>query len=286
MIIMKRRTSLYKLTLSVVMACFLGFAASCSNDDYLPIDSEDQNLLSDSFIGIENIEVGPKSAFETKQFKEAADRFSKRLMFKKDNTISLMDGTTADNLNISESLFELFNGVVRYWNEHPVNFIGRNNQLLISTDTRGGNILCDVAASEIYSITAVFGWKLTAKLFRMWYFDNRSSEYTLTDQEWTPVAGYSNSVIGQNYQNNPFMIDETTYYQNGVSFYNSSSYDLKFALGNCTVYFDGNGNAVGLSDFYDFNAGDRGTINETLMAIIRWIGDDGGYPISFGVVKP
>lgn len=283
--LMKQRNFMHSLTLSVVLAGVF-FTTSCSNDDYLSVDSETEELTFDTYIGLDDVKAGPYTAYEMDLFREAAGRYSSRLEFEQDNTVSLMEGTTAGYLNISENLFELFNGVIGYWNEHPATFIDRRNSLVgFSTATRGGNILCDIAASEIYSITAIMGWKLTAKLFRLWYFDNRSSEYTLTDREWQPVASSANSIVGQNYRNNPFMVSESTYYQNSVSFYGASS-DLKFALGSCTINFDADGYAVGLSDFYDFDAGNRGTVNETLMSIIRWIGDDGGFAVKYGIVKP
>ncbi len=284
---MRRESLLRKMALPVVMAGAFMFATSCSNEDYLPIETDnDVEMPEESFIGLDNIEMGPSSTLDVQQFKEAADRFSTKMVLNADNTISLVDGTTADDLKISEPLFRFFNDVIKYWNEHPTKLMGKGNATKgIMTATRGGNILCDVAASEIYSVTYFLGWRFTAKLFQMWYFDNRNSDYVLTDREWAPVARYSKSIVGQNYQNSPFQISDNTYYQNGVSFY-QASYDLMFALGSSTVNFDESGNPVGLSDFYDFNAGGRDYLYETLVTIIRWIGDDGGFAVKYGIVKP
>ncbi len=225
------------------------------------------------------------TAFDVRQFKEAADRFSTKMVFREDNTIFLMEGATADDLKISEPLFAFFNDIVKYWNEHPAKFMGKGNKTKgLMTSTRGGNILCDIAASEIYSITYILGWRFSAKLFQMWYFDNRTNDYFLTDREWSPVAKYSKNIVGQNFRNDSFTFENSTYYQNGVSFYQAPN-DLKLALGSSTVVFDESGNAVGLSDFYDFNAGNRDYLYEALVTFIRWIGDDGGYAVKYGIVK-
>ncbi len=289
---MKKETLLHNLVLSFIMIVVLTFSSSCSNDDFFSMDYDNPNQSFATYISLGNIKSGSLTAFQKEQFKEAAHRFSCRLVFEKDNTISLIEGTTAQDLKISNNLFELFNEVIDLWNEKPTTLIIKKANIPMtkggdpeSTTTRGGNVFCDIAANTIYNIIVSNGWTLTAKLFHMWYFDNRCSTYTLTYQEWTPIATYSNNNVGTNYQNNSFTYEGYTYYQKSLSFYNASN-DLRFALGTSTISIDYNGYAVGLSDFYDFNAGDRSFINETLVSIIRNIGDEGGFPIKYGIVKP
>ncbi|HPX99706.1 MAG TPA: hypothetical protein PK938_07590, partial [Bacteroidaceae bacterium] len=144
------------MAVSLVMALFV---TSCSNDDFFSMDYDNPNLSFKSFISVNDIKTGPSTTFEKEQFKEAAYRFSCRLFFEKDNTISLIEGTTADELKISANLFELFNEVIDLWNENPTALIIKKNKAPRtkggdpeSTSTRGGNVFYDLAATSIYNI--------------------------------------------------------------------------------------------------------------------------------------
>lgn len=58
-----------------------------------------------------------KSLVEREQFKEATDRFSSKLSYNEDGTVSLLDNTTPQDLQISPELFEMFNEVIDIHND-------------------------------------------------------------------------------------------------------------------------------------------------------------------------
>ena len=289
---MKKGNKSLKVILSFLLLGVLSITISCSNNDIFSMDYDNLSNYSRSYIELPNINKQPLTVFEKEQFKEAAYRFSCRLMFEKDNSISLMEGTTANELKISAELFKLFNDVIDLWNENPTTLITKKGKISRtkgddpeSTSTRGGNLIYDIVATTIYNRIVSNGWIFTAKLFYMWYFDNNSNTYTLTEEEWLPIATYSKNSVDENFKNNPFTYQGSTYYQNIISFYDASD-DLHFALGSSTITINDDGYAVGLYDYYDFNAGDPPLKDETIVFIIRTIGDKGGFPVKFGIVKP
>ena len=287
---MKRRLNYYlKLVTSLIVAIV---TMSCGNDDYLSMDNLFINNTFQSYIGLNNIKDGPKTKLEIMLFNEAAERFSSKVIIGKDNTARLIEGTNACNLNISPELFILFSEVLNSWNDNPVTLIRTQNKNMPRTksgdpepqETRGGTLIRDIAASQVYFITSSCGWTLTAKLFHMWYFDNRCSDYTLTNDEWTPIESYSNDNIGDDYKHNSFLYGGVRYYSQGISFYSSSN-DLKYAIGDCNVSVDDNGYAVGMKDYYNFDESNRSAINEAIVSVLRWVGDDMGYVIKYGVYR-
>ncbi len=118
----------------------------------------------------------------------------------------------------------------------------------------------------------------------MWYFDNRSSVYTMSKNEWNAAAHYAQQSIGSSFQCNPVYINGQIYYANQVSFYNAS-YDLAQSYGTATVYFNQYGQPVGFKDTYNFNQGNRGFPAEQATGIIRSIGSAGRYDIRYGIYK-
>lgn len=289
---MKTRFVIPNNVLFILLFFFVTFFIGCSNEELFSIGHSNRILNFNSHIELMNIENGLQSAFEKKQFKEAAERFSSRLILNEDNTFALLEGATAAELNISNNLFELFHSVIIYWNTHPASLIIKSDKQLTrtkgnnpeSSSTLGGNLLCDIAASAIYYTIVSNGWDLTANLFHMWYFDNRSSAYSLTEQEWTPISIYSNGCVGADFCNDAFEYDETTYYQNEISFYGSSS-DLRYSLGSSIVSFNSNGQSVGLLDFYNFNSGDLSFVDANLISVIHCVGNNGGFAINYGIVN-
>ncbi len=286
-----KKNYLKRVSILIQLITILGFTTGCSNDDFLFMNYYPDESYFQQYIEINNIESGPKSKFERQQFINAAQRFSDKLTIKNNNTIHLTNKITSEDINISPQLFNIFCEVVDIWNENPSVIMHKPSDMTRSksnnpesTSTRGGNIICDAAATIIYNTTVNNGWTLTAKLFNMWYFENRSSLYTLSTDEWSPIASYSKNAVGNNYKDNAFIYNGQTYYRKELSFYNAGS-DLKFSLGSSNISFNNNGSAVGLSDIYNFNAGDRSFINESITAVIRWIGNEGGFEIGYGIYQ-
>ncbi len=287
---MKKQNCFHKIALSFAIVSVVLFAASCSNDDFFLMDFDDVENPGSPYIDVTDFHDGPKTALEKEQFKEATMRFSSRLIYGKDKTLYLIEGTTAEELNISESLFQLFKESVACWNENPTDIIFKPGKVKRTkgqspeSSTRGGNFICDAAATAIYNYMTSSNWPLASNLFNMWYFDNRSSDYTLSQNEWSAVSSYADSIVGSNYQNNSFSSKHCTYYDNCVSFYGNNA-DLKYSLGSCSIYFNASGAPDGMYDVYDFNKGDRSFVSESLTTIIRWIGDDGGFVVKYGVQR-
>lgn len=287
---MKQINILKKITEMTSYLIIVSICTSCSYDDYMLTDNYLMDNTFQSYIGLTDIKNGPKTKLEIEMFNEAAERFSSRIIIEKDNTVKLIEGTNAYYLNISPELFFLFNEVLNSWNDNPVTLIRTKDKKMIRTkggdpepqETRGGTLIRDMAASEVYFITYACGWTLTAKLFHMWYYDNRCSDYTLTNDEWSPIEFYSNEKIGDDYKHNSFLYGGVRYYSKGISFYDASN-DLKYAIGDGNISVDEDGNAVGMKDYYNFDESNRRAVNEAIVSVLRWVGDDMGYVIKHGV---
>ena len=123
---MKKGICLKRTSLFTVMFCFITFV-NCSNRSSISSINIDNNKTFQTFI-----DVNPNSEIQTdlekELFKEASDRFSSKLIVNEDGTMALIEGTTADNLQISPELFELFNNVIDIYNEKPVPIPYSNQQ--------------------------------------------------------------------------------------------------------------------------------------------------------------
>ena len=78
-----------------------------------------QQTKNDSIITYIDVDVkngDAKSLVEREQFKEATDRFSSKLSYNEDGTVSLSDNTTSQDIQISPELFEMFNEVIDIYN--------------------------------------------------------------------------------------------------------------------------------------------------------------------------
>lgn len=100
--------------------------------------------------------------------------------------------------------------------------------------------------------------------------------------------------MGVNYMEgmNLVNIDGKTYYEKSVSFYNNSVYN--YALGTATVYFDTDGEMVGLYDEYNFDPkawfgeDSRNFSPEMITRIVNEIGEmkeAKSFTISYGIYK-
>ena len=123
---MKKGICLKRTSLFTVMFCFITFV-NCSNRSSISSINIDNNKTFQTFI-----DVNPNSEIQTdlekELFKEASDRFSSKLIVNEDGTMALIEGTTADNLQISPELFELFNNVIDIYNKKPVPIPYSNQQ--------------------------------------------------------------------------------------------------------------------------------------------------------------
>lgn len=123
---MKKGISLKRTFLFTVLFCFITFV-SCSNSSSISSNNIDDNKTFQTFI-----DVNPNSEtltdLEKKLFKEATDRFSSKLIVNEDGTMTLIEGTTASDLQISTELFELFNNVLDIYNKKPTPIPYSNQQ--------------------------------------------------------------------------------------------------------------------------------------------------------------
>ena len=123
---MKKGIILIRATLFTVMCCFITFV-SCSNSSSISSNNIDDNKTFQTFIDV-NPNSETQTDLEKELFKEASDRFSSKLIVNEDGTMVLIDGTTADDLQISPELFELFNNVIDIYNKKPVPIPYSNQQ--------------------------------------------------------------------------------------------------------------------------------------------------------------
>lgn len=123
---MKKGIILIRATLFTVMCCFITFV-SCSNSGSISSNNIDDNKTFQTFIDV-NPNSETQTDLEKELFKEASDRFSSKLIVNEDGIMVLIDGTTADDLQISPELFELFNNVIDIYNKKPVPIPYSNQQ--------------------------------------------------------------------------------------------------------------------------------------------------------------
>ena len=119
------------------------------------------------------------------------------------------------------------------------------------------------------------------------YMSGTGEDYAMRETSWERVSVYAKEKIGTKYnEGSSFTVDDKTYYQCQVSFYDNI--DLGAAFGTSTVYFDSNGNPAGFKDTYNFDSkpwGERTVVGE----LSTRIGDElpgESYDIKYGVQKP
>lgn len=195
-----------------------------------------------------------------------------------------LNHTNADELNMDEDLFNIFNYVVINSKKAPKSS-SYNIIRLKSGSTEGGDDESDrgLIGDLIYNNC---GSETEQECFDNYWSGN--GDMDMSDDTWSGVSSYAESTIGSNYQNGEQVtIDGSTYYKNSVSFYGNSDYDC--AYGTATVYFDSNGNAAGFSDDYDFNSmdwGERSVVAEIGTRTIGALGEAHGaedYSIYYGI---
>lgn len=123
---MKKAIFLKRTSLFTALFCFITFV-SCSDSSSISSNNIDDNKAFQTFI-----DVNPNSEtltdLEKELFKEATDRFSSKMIVNEDGMMTLIEGTTADDLQISPELFELFNNVLDIYNEKPTPIPYSNQQ--------------------------------------------------------------------------------------------------------------------------------------------------------------
>ena len=239
----------------LVMCCtILIFLNSCEKDDFVQYPE---------FLFINDVHKPTFSNEDIRIFKEASQRMSDNIVFEK---TQIRISKTAKELNIDQKLFDKWYYFIKLYNDGkidikkmPTGSLARlySEDKLEGRGTRGGNILCDMAACSVHGALGTLGWRTSQSYFDMWYFDNRSSAYTMSFRQWQAASNYAIQFAGSNYQNNPTYINGELFYANQVSYYNAD-YDLAESYGTATVYFNQYGQPVGFKDTYDFNKGNRG----------------------------
>ena len=123
---MKKAIYLKRTSLFTALFCFITFV-SCSNSSSISSNNIDDNKTFHTFIDV-NPNSETQTDLEKELFKEATDRFSSKMIVNEDGTMTLIEGTTADDLQISPELFELFNNVLDIYNEKPTPIPYSNQQ--------------------------------------------------------------------------------------------------------------------------------------------------------------
>jgi len=119
--------------------------------------------------------------------------------------------------------------------------------------------------------------------FELSCFYNYTSSNGTLNLDADQFSGIADAAAGANYTSSWVNIGGTMYEKRVVSFYNNEEYD--YALGTATVYYDSCGNAVGMKDYYNFNAmsaGERTAIAEAATYVGSQI-PGASYDIYYGI---
>ena len=246
----KRVTLFYYVT--IVFTCIFPILQSCSSSDVPEIEIQSQSKYS-SFLSISNItNRNSFSAHEKAIFEEAQRRIVDNLKGN-DNGFLSLEHSTASELNMDESLFEIF---AKLYKSAQVKERAFDNAKNLKTNTRMKT------PSEINPLLPPLGIPTACEIayvsistqlnsIEQRYFDNywtSSGDIHLTQNEVNDIAYASNRVILNSRQ---ITIGDRHYMAVEVSYYQTQ---YKYALGTATVYYDLYGMCVGFKDSYDFNA--------------------------------
>lgn len=242
----------------------------------------------DEYLNIEDFNKTNLSNEELRIIKEAGQRMSDNIVFEGSK---IRVTKSSKELNMDQELFDQWYYFVQLYNDGKIDIqkapsiaLSRANPEDGNTGTRGGNLMCDLAANSILGTLTTFGWRTCRSYLDMWYFENRSIPYTMSADNWSEASKYAKQYVGINFRKNPVRIGGLWVYAHSVSYYNGSM-DLAQSYGTATVYFNAAGEPVGFKDTYNFNEGDRSWAAEAGTTVIRTItnGGNGGYDIVYGI---
>ena len=288
---LKNMTTSKTLLLSILCAIPL---VSCSK-----IESMTQKEQSLSFISIskEVLLSGQDIDSETQGFyNEAKHRFVSHIKTSEDGSL-IMD-KSAEDLRICSDLYDLFHMVyISLPNAKQLSVKTLMTKSIIDdtlvfddgfaldslleegTGTRGNRTAIDMVAQAIEGIALLHGWSSTANLWHMWYFDMRTSPYTLSASEWDAVKSGAEAEFRRHPEWGPG--------EHQINYANQSDSDLRYSYGTATANFDAYGNCIGFRDTYDMNwmRGQRRDWDELLTELLSYIDGDGGFTISYGITQ-
>ncbi|HOT14817.1 MAG TPA: hypothetical protein PK252_08660 [Bacteroidales bacterium] len=264
----------FKTIFIILFICI--FFNSCDKEE---IENES---ITVEYLSISNLNTKSQlTKAESDILKKAKERINKSLKFQ-NGKLSLAH-VTAKDLNMSEDIFNLFQTIVTFCNEAPHKKKVEVKSIKVkSASTENSGAVCDVIGD---AIEACAGSDFEKECFRN-YWDGKGDK-TLSYTIFIDIV--KNVKISKT--NNWIRVDINgkTYYQCQASFYDNSKYD--YALGTCTMYYDANGNAVGMKDTYDFNPENFGVRSSEAEVLTRTINTLGGacgaknYEISYGIHK-
>lgn len=241
---------------------------------------DDFSYENNQYLEIQNINKKTYSQEEKDILLKVEQRISENI--KIENGKMTLSHTCAEELNIEPSLFEIFNFVILNSNIAPkytLNHMIRLKSGGIEEENTDRGIIGDIIYENC-------GSEIEQECFDNYWSGGGYME--LSENAWSGVSSYSESIVGSGFQDGEqVIISGSIYYKNSVSFYDNPEYDCAF--GTATVYFDIHGNAVGFSDYYDFNSlpwGERSIVAEIGTRTIGALGEAHGamdYSIEYGI---
>lgn len=273
----------------------------------LSCSSDDDNLPKALYP--EYIDVDPSKESLTDQEQEALCEVGRRVAehLTEDSNGIIALSATAQELNICQPAYDTVQKAIVWYNLMIEAYPIPNSAKQISrgkmegeTATRGNNEFSDMIAGIISGVFDCMDCPTSKKYFNMWYFDNRSDDYIMAENEWAALLPYSDAKVKDTYkQCSTTVIRGATYHQVPVSFYvntndstehSAEEMDLMFTYGASTLYYTQSGKAAGFRDKYDFNVikgeSHRGDFMEMLVGIVNLLGGGEGYNIYYGAGKP
>jgi len=243
--------------------------------------------LYDEYIDVDPCKEELTEAEQAAMF-ELGVRISDHLQFNEDGTISLTK--TTEELNICEKAYTTtleviswYNGLVKGY--RPATKSGADGEGE-KTDTRGGNEFSDSIASLISSVFEDGQCPTAKKFFDMWYFNRKTDDYTMTDDEWNALLPIADAQAKDTYStSSKLQIGDSTYHSVQVSFYDTEDYDLMLSYGRSTLYYSTSGKASGFYDVYDFNISQaqRSELMQIAVIVVNYLGGGDGFKIFYGV---
>ncbi len=272
---------------------------SCSSDD-----DNQPKVLYPEYIDVD-LTKDSLTAQDQEALCEIGRRVAENLTEDSKGIITLTQ--TAQELNICQPAYETVQKAIVWYNlmidSYPllnlIKQISRGEEAS-ETATRGNNYFSDKMAAMISSVFDCIGCPTSKKYFDMWYFDNRSEDYIMAENEWSALTPYSDAKAKDTYMKcSTTVIRDETYHIVPVSFYidmtdsiehSTEEMDLMFSYGSSTLYYTQEGKAAGFRDKYDFNVikekSHRGDFMELLVELVNLLGGGEGYNIYYGAGKP
>lgn len=272
---MKTKKVMFAALTVIMFVVGISVLQSCSNNDELAIENK-PNSPDSNYLCIYNITN--RNSFSTNEkaiFNEAQKRIVNHLK-KNDKGFWSLEHTTASELNMDESLFNIFTELYK------------SGQVLNSTKNMKTNKRMKTPGeyemdplspcTQAYLLISTQLNSIEQKFFDNYWTSGGNMNLTQSDMQ-SIVNTTGRSVNSST----TVTIGGQQYTAKQVNYYGS---EYKYAFGTATEYYNAKGECVGFKDSYDFNAAARSWKNETITRAVGSVGELCGatnYNITYGI---